>query len=141
MSGPSLSACCRRAGGTWHRHQFHGRRRSLASLPKLDPKITYTATYFDASVHEPERLALDVRRDALAGGTQARAANYVEAVGVDGENVVLRDRENGEEFTFHAAVVVNVSGPWTDFTNAALGIQTRFMGGTKGSHIVLDNPE
>ncbi len=130
-----------RAGGTVPRHQFHGRKRSLAALPKLDPKITYTATYFDASVHEPERLALDVLRDALAGGTQARAANYVEAVGVDGENVVLRDRENGEEFTFHADVVVNVSGPWTDFTNAALGIQTRFMGGTKGSHIVLDNPE
>ncbi|PPF59225.1 FAD-dependent oxidoreductase [Rathayibacter sp. AY1C2] len=130
-----------RDGGTVPRHQFHGRKRSLNELPKLDPKIKYTATYFDASVHEPERLALDVLHDALIGGSKARAANYVEAVGADEKGVVLRDRESGEEFTFAADVVVNVSGPWTDFTNTALGTTTTFMGGTKGSHIVLDNPE
>ncbi|WP_258065720.1 glycerol-3-phosphate dehydrogenase/oxidase [Rathayibacter rathayi] len=130
-----------RDGGTVPRHQFHGRKRSLNELPQLDPKIKYTATYFDASVHEPERLALDVLHDALIGGKKARAANYVEAVGADEKGVVLRDRESGEEFTFAADVVVNVSGPWTDFTNTALGTSTTFMGGTKGSHIVLDNPE
>ncbi|KZX21936.1 Aerobic glycerol-3-phosphate dehydrogenase [Rathayibacter tanaceti] len=130
-----------RDGGTVPRHQFHGRKRSLSELPKLDPRIKYTATYFDASVHEPERLALDVLNDALVGGKKARAANYVEAVGADEKGVVLRDRESGEEFTFEADVVVNVSGPWTDFTNTALGTTTSFMGGTKGSHIVLDNPE
>ncbi|NQX11059.1 glycerol-3-phosphate dehydrogenase/oxidase [Microbacteriaceae bacterium VKM Ac-2855] len=129
-----------RDGGTVPRHQFHGRKRSLNTLPKLDPHIKYTATYFDASVHEPERLALDVLGDALATG-KGRAANYVEAVGADETGVVLRDRETGEEFTFAADVVVNVSGSWTDFTNKALGKQTKYMGGTKGSHIVLDNPE
>ncbi|NRG40039.1 FAD-dependent oxidoreductase [Rathayibacter sp. VKM Ac-2804] len=130
-----------RDGGVVPRHQFHGRKRSLNELPKLDPKIKYTATYFDASVHEPERLALDVLRDALVGGKKARAANYVEAVGTSEGGVLLRDRESGEEFAFQADVVVNVSGPWTDFTNTALGTTTKFMGGTKGSHIVLDNPE
>jgi glycerol-3-phosphate dehydrogenase len=55
--------------------------------------------------------------------------------------VVLRDRESGTEFTLQADVVVNASGPWTDLTNDALGTDTRFMGGTKGSHIVLDHPE
>lgn len=130
-----------RDGGVVPRHQFRGRKRSLAELPQLDPKIKYTATYFDASVHEPERLALDVLHDALIGGKKARAANYVEAVGADEKGVVLRDRESGEEFTFEADIVVNVSGPWTDFTNTALGTTTTFMGGTKGSHVVLDNPE
>ncbi|OOB89984.1 glycerol-3-phosphate dehydrogenase/oxidase [Rathayibacter sp. VKM Ac-2630] len=130
-----------RDGGVVPRHQFHGRKRSLNELPKLDPKIKYTATYFDASVHEPERLALDVLRDGLVGGAKARAANYVEAVGTSEGGVLLRDRETGEEFAFQADVVVNVSGPWTDFTNTALGTTTKFMGGTKGSHIVLDNPE
>jgi glycerol-3-phosphate dehydrogenase len=38
-------------------------------------------------------------------------------------------------------VVINATGNWVDPTNAALGEETRFMGGTKGSHIVLDNPE
>lgn len=36
---------------------------------------------------------------------------------------------------------MNASGPWTDLTNESLGTDTAFMGGTKGSHIVLDHPE
>lgn len=135
-----------RAGGMVPRHRFHGRRRSHAQLPVLDPDVKYTATYFDASMHDPERLALDVLLDGIdahppteTGG--ARALNYVEAVGRDEHGVVLRDRETGSEFTVQADVVVNASGPWTDLTNEALGARTDFMGGTKGSHIVLDHPE
>ena len=55
--------------------------------------------------------------------------------------VLLRDGLTGEEFAFAASVVINASGPWTDLTNLALGDPTRYMGGTKGSHIVLDHPE
>ncbi|WP_353111378.1 glycerol-3-phosphate dehydrogenase/oxidase [Microbacterium sp.] len=130
-----------RGGGTVPRHRFLGRRRSLEELPALDPRIKYTATYFDASMHDPERLALDVLQDGLAAHDGAHALNYVEAVGRDEDGVHLRDRETGAEFTMTADVVVNTSGPWTDLTNEALGTATRFMGGTKGSHIVLDHPE
>lgn len=130
-----------RGGGRVPRHTFHGRKKSLVALPDLDPAIKYTATYWDASVHDPERLALDVLRDALAAGQgRARAANYTAAVGVDGGRVVLRDLETGVETPFSASVVVNASGPWTDITNAALDAPTSFMGGTKGSHIVLGHP-
>ena len=129
-----------RDGGTVPRHSFHGRKKSLQTLPELNPELKYTATYFDASVHDPERLALDVLADGLAAGPHARAANYLEAVGTRDGGVLVRDRETGEEFAITADVVVNASGPWTDLTNAALGQSTRFMGGTKGSHIVLDNP-
>lgn len=129
-----------RDGGTVQRHRFHGRKKSLAALPELDPNIKYTATYYDASVHDPERLALDVLRDGEAAHTGARALNYVEAVGLDTSGVLLRDREAGSEFHVAADVVVNASGPWTDLTNEALGTATTFMGGTKGSHIVLDHP-
>jgi glycerol-3-phosphate dehydrogenase len=130
-----------RDGGTVPRHSFHGRKRSLQELPKLNPGLKYTATYFDASVHDPERLALDVLADGLAAGPHARAANYLEAVGTRDGGVLVRDRETGEEFAIAADVVVNASGPWTDLTNAALGTASSYMGGTKGSHIVLDNPE
>jgi glycerol-3-phosphate dehydrogenase len=128
--------------GTVPRHTFHGRKRSLAQLPRLNPDVKYTATYWDASLHDPERLAIDVLRDGrAAGGDRARAANYAAAVGVDSGRVVLRDTLTGEETRFSASVVVNASGPWTDFTNLALGDPTRYMGGTKGSHVVLDHPE
>ncbi|WP_425563114.1 glycerol-3-phosphate dehydrogenase/oxidase [Microbacterium kyungheense] len=133
-------------GGTVPRHAFHGRRRSLALLPELNPDVKYTATYWDASLHDPERLALDVLRDARSvggegSGSRARAANYTAAIGAQGGHVLLRDAETGRETTFAASVVLNTSGPWTDGTNLALGDPTRYMGGTKGSHIVLDHPE
>lgn len=130
-----------RDNGTVPRHQFHGRKRSLEELPLLNPDVKYTATYFDASVHSPERLALDVMRDGVDAHTDAHALNYVEAVGFDATGVELLDHDTGRTFHVGADVVVNASGPWTDLTNEALGPRTEFMGGTKGSHIVLDNPE
>ncbi|MBL3698231.1 glycerol-3-phosphate dehydrogenase/oxidase [Leucobacter luti] len=140
-----------RGGGRVPRHRFHGRERSLRALPRLNPRIKYTATYFDASMHDPERLALDVLGDGIAAGQQqpgalpetatARAANYVSAVGFADGGVQLRDELTGDEFSLTARVVINTSGPWTDQTNAALGRPTHYMGGTKGSHIVFDHPE
>jgi glycerol-3-phosphate dehydrogenase len=148
-----------RDGGTVPRHQFRGRKRALAELPRLHPDVKYTATYFDASVHNPERLTLDVLQDGekagAAGGQRARASNYVslvsmKAAGADstgtastvtGSTVQLRDELTGEVFDFTADVIVNTTGAWVDLTNQAMGAASSFMGGTKGSHIVLDHPE
>ncbi|WP_026552190.1 glycerol-3-phosphate dehydrogenase/oxidase [Arthrobacter sp. H20] len=130
-----------RAGGAVPQHRFAGRRSSLAQLPDLRPDVRYTATYFDASVHNPERMTLDVLRDGLAANPEARAINYVSAIGRTGNSVMLRDELTGEEFAFAADVVVNATGAWVDGTNESLGQRSAFMGGTKGSHIVLDHPE
>ncbi|MTE24640.1 glycerol-3-phosphate dehydrogenase/oxidase [Microbacterium sp. ZXX196] len=130
-----------RDGGSVPRHRFLRRERSLTELPRLDDKIAYTATYFDASMHDPERLALDVLLDGVRAHDGALALNYVEAVGRTPRGVTVRDRETGTTFDIEADVVVNASGPWTDLTNKAFGTPTRYMGGTKGSHIVLDHPE
>lgn len=127
-----------RAGGRLPRHVFRGRRRTLEELPDLNPDLKYSATYFDASMRDPERLALDVLLDGLAE-RNARAANYVEAVGANSDGVRLRDVTTGEVFSFTADVIINASGPWADATNGALGLDTLHMGGTKGSHIVLKN--
>jgi len=136
-----------RDGGSVPKHVFRTRKAALQDMPALNRDLKYTGTYYDASVHEPERLALDVLKDGLAASTgtgsdaTARATNYVEAAGSRDGGVLLRDRETGEEFVFTADVVVNASGPWTDLTNEAFGGETKYMGGTKGSHIVVDNPE
>jgi len=128
-----------RDGGSVPRHRFHGRKKSLAAMPELNPNLKYTATYYDASMHNPERLALDVLLDGAAAG--GRAANYVEVVGMSGSEVRLRDVVSGHEWGMSAKVIVNTTGPWTDLTNDELGAPTHFMGGTKGSHIVLDHPQ
>lgn len=130
-----------RDGGRMPKHSFLGRKKSLQQMPHLHPDVRYTATYYDAAMDNPERLALDVLRDGVEAGTHARAGNYLGAVGFEAQSVRLRDEISGEEFAFTADVVINASGPWTDLTNSALGLDTRYMGGTKGSHIVLDNDE
>ncbi|MHA3684715.1 FAD-dependent oxidoreductase [Leucobacter sp. HY1908] len=130
-----------RGGGQVPKHRFLGKKRALQELPDMNPGLKYTATYYDASMHDPERLALDVLWDGIETGSHARAANYVSAVGHSDAGVRLRDEVTGAEFDFAADLVVNTSGPWTDLTNEALGQETQFMGGTKGSHIVLDHPE
>lgn len=130
-----------RDGGRVPRHQFRGAKASKELLPKLRDDVKYTATYYDASMHDPERLALDVLNDGLAAGDNARAANYVEAVDMTENGVRLRDVTTGDEFDVKATLVVNASGPWTDLTNKALGNTSAYMGGTKGSHVVLDHPE
>ena len=144
-----------RDGGTVPRHQFRGRKRALAELPRLHPGIKYAATYFDASVHNPERLTLDVLQDGekagAAGPSDARASNYLSLVSMGGaagnssgstggSTVQLRDELTGEVFDFTADVIVNTTGAWVDLTNQAMGAASSFMGGTKGSHIVLDHP-
>ncbi|MFC5501530.1 FAD-dependent oxidoreductase [Lysinimonas soli] len=129
-----------RQRGSVPRHRFVGRKKSLAALPHLNPSVKYTATYFDASMHNPERLALDVLLDGVATG-HGRAANYTEVVGRRDGAILLRDRQTDEVVTMTAKIIVNTTGPWTDLTNDALGVPTRYMGGTKGSHIVLDHPE
>ena len=128
-----------RDGGSVPRHVFHGRKKSLAARPDFPSSIKYTATYYDASVHDPERLVLDILWDGIDNG--GRASNYVSAVGFTGNAVTVRDEITGDEFDITAKTIINVSGSWTDLTNEALGAATTYMGGTKGSHIILDNPE
>jgi glycerol-3-phosphate dehydrogenase len=136
-----------RDGGTVPRHEFKGRTKALAELPALNPGIKYAATYYDASVHNPERLTLDVLQDgekaglAADGVERARATNYLAVTAITGDGVELTDQLTGESFTFTADVIVNTTGAWVDETNTAMGAVTQFMGGTKGSHIVLDHPE
>jgi glycerol-3-phosphate dehydrogenase len=156
--GLSLYDSFSRDGGAVPRHRFLGRKRALAELPDLRPDVKYTATYFDASVHNPERLTLDVLQDGEragkapsgnASGSSARASNYLSLISMSGApnpgtgrggTVRLRDELSGEEFDFTADVIVNTTGAWVDLTNSAMGAASSFMGGTKGSHIVLDHP-
>jgi len=129
-----------RNGGVMPRHRFLGRKKTLEQFPQMHPEAKFSATYFDASMDSPERLSLEVLSDALATGN-ARAINYCEATGTKDGSIVVKDHVNGETFNFKADVVINASGPWTDLTNGTLGVATAYMGGTKGSHIVVDNPE
>ncbi len=126
--------------GAVPQHEFLRRSASLAKYPALNPDIKYTATYYDAAMRDAERIAIEIMTDGLAAHDGAYALNYAPAVGADGDTVHLRDEETGDVVAVRPTVVINAAGPWIDFANEALGMPTNFIGGTKGSHLVLDNP-
>jgi glycerol-3-phosphate dehydrogenase len=123
------------------KHTFRSRQRSLELFPKLNPEIIFTATYYDASMPIPERICIDLIHDTEETSMEAKAINYMPVVGMENGSVHLKDALNGEILTVRPNVVVNAAGPWIDFVNQALGQETTYIGGTKGSHLVLDHPE
>ena len=123
------------------RHTFFSRTESLKRWNKLNPDVANTATYYDGLIANPERLALEVLLDAEADNPNARALNYVSMVSGQKDTVILRDELSDETYEVHPKLVINAAGPWIDFANHSMGLSTRFIGGTKGSHLVLNHPE
>ncbi len=123
------------------RHTFYSRTESLKKWDKLNPEIVNTAVYYDGLISNPERLALELALDAEAENPNARALNYVSLVSGSGKNVILRDELTDETVEIEPKLVINAAGPWIDFANHSLGVTTKFIGGTKGSHLVLNHPE
>jgi len=123
------------------RHFFTSRDKSVREIPGLVGDIACTATYWDAWISQAERLCVDLIAEACRENPECLALNYVTAHKSGSDKVVLHNVSNGEETAIRPAVVVNATGAWVDFANKALGFDSRFMGGTKGSHLVVDNKE
>ena len=129
-----------RKQGTVPRHQFAFRRQTLKDFPKLNAAILCAATYYDGLIFSPERVCVEMVGDAEAAFEQVDALNYVSAIAVAGDQLLLRDEVGGGEIMVKPKIVINAAGPWIDRVNQSLGAATTFIGGTKGSHLVLDNP-
>lgn len=123
------------------RHYFLSKTKSLKEIPGLRSNIACTATYWDAWVSQIERLCMEMVREACIENPDCLAINYVTAARRDNDKVVLTDQATGEEAIVQPEIVVNATGAWVDITNKRLGLESRFMGGTKGSHLVIDNRE
>ena len=122
-------------------HQFKSRLASLAAYPQLHPEIVCTAIYYDAWISYPERLCVELVLDAESQCSAVRALNYVRLEGAKGDRVVLEDVIGGQRLEIKPRIVVNATGAWIDFTNRTLGRESQYIGGTKGSHLVLEHPE
>lgn len=123
------------------RHYLTSRARSLRDIPGLNPNIVATATYWDAWITQAERLCIELIHDARLGNPTCRALNYVSVAGTRGETITLKNEVTGQCAVTRPRLVVNATGAWVDSANAALGIETHFMGPTKGSHLVVECPE
>ncbi|MBB4482622.1 glycerol-3-phosphate dehydrogenase/oxidase [Rhizobium etli] len=126
------------------RHQFRRRRATLSKWPALNPGIRSSATYYDAWVSHPERIGVELLRDGLSAGPNARALNYATIEQAGAGDFLLRDGIAGETFRIQPTLVVNATGGWIDIANGSLFPEgarpAPLMGGTKGSHLIIDNP-
>ncbi len=126
---------------TLPKHRFRSKQEALELRPQLTTDIVSTATYYDARVYYPERMGLELALDAMQENPKARALNYMSLHGAERGQLLLRDEISGEVVPVQPQVVVNATGAWIDFTNSAMHRPTNYIGGTKGSHLVLDHPE
>lgn len=122
-------------------HRFETRAESLRRRPQLRNDILNTAIYYDSRISHPERLCLELIMDAEAQSNQVMALNYVSVNGASGGFVTIRDEITYESIHIKPKLVINATGAWIDFTNKAMERDTKMMGGTKGSHLVVDHPE
>lgn len=122
------------------RHALWSKARALREIPPLTPEIVAAGTYYDATVSHPERLVLELLQDGIEASPVSEALNYCEPIGTDGVTIRVC-AVDGAERLLHPRIVVNASGPWIDRVNAALGAPSTLIGGTKGSHVLLDHPE
>lgn len=122
------------------RHAMLGRSRALAEIPALTPRIVAAGTYFDAMVTAPERLVMELIFDGLGMSPDSEALNWTAVESQIDGTVHLVGPEQAQR-SVRPRVVINAAGPWIDRVNARLGLESRMIGGTKGSHILLDHPE
>lgn len=123
------------------KHEIKMRKEVLTAVPKINPDILCAATYYDGFMPSPERICMDLLDDAFQASDRVHAINYMRSGKAEGNNVTLHDEQTGETLTVRPKIVINAAGPWIDFTNEELVSSTEFMGGTKGSHLVLNHPE
>jgi len=123
------------------KHKFLSRKKSLAQWEHLNPEIVNTAIYYDGAILQPERLGVELVLDAETESPDARALNYMSMVGGHEDTLILRDELTDDTYDIRPKLLINAAGPWIDLTNRKLGISTRYIGGTKGSHIVVKHDE
>ncbi|MBB3915964.1 glycerol-3-phosphate dehydrogenase/oxidase [Rhizobium fabae] len=127
------------------RHQFRGRRTTLEKWPALNPDIKSSATYFDAWVSHPERLGIELLQDGLLANSGARALNYAELRRTGNGQYRVEDRIGGASVAVEPALIINATGGWIDAANQALfspeARPSPLIGGTKGSHLIIDNAD
>lgn len=126
-------------------HDVVGASESHRKFTGLAKSVIATGTYYDALITQPERLCVELVTDTLSDVVEAdnrcAALNYASVIGCDAQHLLVRDEVDGQEIRIQTGTVINAAGPWIDKVNKVLGIDSHYIGGSKGSHLILDHPE
>lgn len=125
-------------------HRMLSRQDALELVPGLKPEgLKGAAIYYDGQVEYAERLAVENALSARNHGarilTHTRVDRLVREEG-SVRGIEFSDLQSGGSYTARATVTINVAGPWVDEILAGVSwTGERMIGGTKGSHIVVND--
>lgn len=124
------------------RHSFRNAKTTFIRWPKLDPKLRYSATYYDAWISHPERLGIELLLDMRRLAPDSVAVNQAE-ITPRGATFEITDKLTSQSLAVSARAIVNATGAWLDAAILQLSGADRspkpLVEGTKGSHLILDN--
>jgi glycerol-3-phosphate dehydrogenase len=125
------------------RHNVYSREQTLERYPGLNPEgLKGAAFYYDAQVEYAERIPVENAISAQENGAVVLTYAKVDRIIVeDGRatGVEFEDLLGGGRYSAHAPVILNMAGPWVDEVLAGMNrSEERMIGGTKGSHLVVD---
>jgi glycerol-3-phosphate dehydrogenase len=127
-------------------HEMLSRDELIAAEPGINQEgLLGAARYYDAQVNYAERLVLENIIGAKEAGADVR--NYCPAIGINVSQRIVQSihyLEQGadQETEVRTRLVINAAGPWVDRVLATVNREIpRFMGGTKGSHIIVGDFE
>jgi glycerol-3-phosphate dehydrogenase len=118
-------------------HRFYNRSALREDFPAITHQAVAAGTYFEGRLTHAERLGLELVLDGLEANPQSVLSTYTEVKSQQGGTLMLRDVITGETREVTADVIINAGGAWIDKVNASLGIPSQYMGGSKGSHLIV----
>ena len=119
-------------------HRFFGKNKLREQFPAVTQKAVAAGLYYEGRVTHAERLGLELVLDGLAAQTESSLRTYTEVQGQPQQGAfTLKDLITGETTQVTADVLINASGAWIDKVNDGLGITSRYMGGSRGAHLIV----
>jgi glycerol-3-phosphate dehydrogenase len=119
-------------------HRFYNRSQLREDFPDVTPEAVAAGLYHEGRVTHAERLGLEVVMDGLVAQPASALSTYTHVVGQpkDGK-FSLKDLITGATREVTADIIINAGGAWIDKVNDELGIASHYMGGSKGSHLIV----
>ena len=121
-------------------HRFYNKSRLREDFPAITQEAVAAGAYYEGRVTHAERLGLELVLDGLAANPASALRTYTHVLGQPkGGKLALQDLIAGETREVTADVVINAGGAWIDKVNEGLGVASRYIGGSKGSHLIVDH--
>ncbi len=119
-------------------HRFLGKKKLREQFPAISQNAVAAGLYYEGRVTHAERLSLELVLDGLAAQPRSALRTYTEVLEKPNKGTfTLKDLVTGEMHDVTADVVINASGAWIDKVNEDLGINSRYMGGSRGAHLIV----